>query len=339
MAGRDDHRRRHRRAARRCACSATCSAPACISVDHPRFLSASCRPRRPRPSILFDLVVGASSIYAGSWLEGAGAVLRRERGAALDQPIWPACPAAAGGVFVSGGTAGNLSRADRRPRTAGANAAGGALDRTRGLIVASSGAHSQRRRCGDGRWTPTCCRCPPTSSGRLRGDALRRDAWPGSPPTTASGSSPSWPPRGTTNAGVIDDIAGVADVAARAGHVDARRRRLRRRRPGRAERARPVRRHRARRQLHRRSAQVAVRPVRLLRAAVPRPAARRAPRTPSTPSTSTCCTPTTTDDDASGTPATSPITCRGGRGACRSGSAWRRMAPTRIATPSRPRCR
>src|SRR5688500_861974 len=47
--------------------------PACISVDHPRFLSFV--PAAPtEASILFDLVVGASSVYAGSWLEGAGAV-------------------------------------------------------------------------------------------------------------------------------------------------------------------------------------------------------------------------------------------------------------------------
>ena len=48
-------------------------APACISVDHPRFLSFV--PAAPTDaSILFDLVVGASSIYGGSWLEGGGAV-------------------------------------------------------------------------------------------------------------------------------------------------------------------------------------------------------------------------------------------------------------------------
>ena len=48
-------------------------APACISVDHPRFLSFV--PAAPtEAAILFDLVVGASSIYGGSWLEGGGAV-------------------------------------------------------------------------------------------------------------------------------------------------------------------------------------------------------------------------------------------------------------------------
>src|SRR4051794_15290243 len=47
--------------------------PANISIDHPRFLSFV--PAAPtEAAILFDLVVGASSIYAGSWLEGAGAV-------------------------------------------------------------------------------------------------------------------------------------------------------------------------------------------------------------------------------------------------------------------------
>ena len=48
-------------------------APATISTDHPRFLAFV--PAAPtEAAILFDLVVGASSVYAGSWLEGAGAV-------------------------------------------------------------------------------------------------------------------------------------------------------------------------------------------------------------------------------------------------------------------------
>ena len=48
-------------------------APACVSVDNPRYLSFI--PAAPtEAATLFDLVVGASSIYGGSWLEGAGAV-------------------------------------------------------------------------------------------------------------------------------------------------------------------------------------------------------------------------------------------------------------------------
>ena len=50
--------------------------PASISIDHPRFLSFV--PAAPtEAAILFDLVVGASSIYGGSWLEGGG-LLRKD---------------------------------------------------------------------------------------------------------------------------------------------------------------------------------------------------------------------------------------------------------------------
>ena len=45
--------------------------PACISQDHPRYLSFV--PSAPSEvSTLFDLAVGASNICASSWLEGAG---------------------------------------------------------------------------------------------------------------------------------------------------------------------------------------------------------------------------------------------------------------------------
>ena len=87
-------------------------APACISVDHPRFLSFV--PAAPtEASILFDLVVGASTIYAGSWLEGGGAVFAENEALRWIADL-AGLPAEAGGVFVSGGTAGNLSALDRR---------------------------------------------------------------------------------------------------------------------------------------------------------------------------------------------------------------------------------
>jgi glutamate/tyrosine decarboxylase-like PLP-dependent enzyme len=82
-------------------------APSTISTDHPGYLSFI--PSAPtEASKLFDLIVSASAIYGGSWMEGAGAVyaenqviewLARETG----------LPPAAGGVFVQGGTIGNLS--------------------------------------------------------------------------------------------------------------------------------------------------------------------------------------------------------------------------------------
>jgi len=48
-------------------------APACISTDHPRFLSFV-PAAATEAAVLFDLVVGASALYGGSWLEGSGAV-------------------------------------------------------------------------------------------------------------------------------------------------------------------------------------------------------------------------------------------------------------------------
>ena len=91
-------------------------------------------------AILFDLVVGASSIYAGSWLEGAGAI-HAEHEALRWIADLAGLPPTAGGVFVTGGTAGNLS-ALIAARSEWRHQADGAHDRTRGLMVASAGAHS-----------------------------------------------------------------------------------------------------------------------------------------------------------------------------------------------------
>ena len=100
-------------ASRRCASSVTCSRRRASRSTIP----ASCRSSRRRPtdaSILFDLVVGASSIYGGSWLEGAGAIFAENEALRWIADL-AGLPASAGGVFVSGGTAGNLERAAGGP--------------------------------------------------------------------------------------------------------------------------------------------------------------------------------------------------------------------------------
>ena len=79
---------------------------------------------------------------------------------------------------------------------------------------------------------------------------------------------------GTTNAGLVDDLAGVAGVCEAAGPLDARRRRVRRRRAARAECARTLRGHRTRRLVGDRPPQVAVRALRLRRAHLPRAGVR-----------------------------------------------------------------
>src|SRR5215203_7178793 len=81
--------------------------PATVAADHPRYLAFI--PHAPtETAVLFDLLVGASGIYAGSWLEAAGAVYAENE--ALH---WLAnlagFPPEAGGTFLPGGTLGNLS--------------------------------------------------------------------------------------------------------------------------------------------------------------------------------------------------------------------------------------
>ncbi|HIG59974.1 MAG TPA: aspartate aminotransferase family protein [Gammaproteobacteria bacterium] len=82
-------------------------APATVSADHPNFLSFI--PAAPTEAAsLFDLVVSASSIYGGSWKEGAGAIFAENQ---VLEFLARECglPDGAGGVFVQGGTLGNLS--------------------------------------------------------------------------------------------------------------------------------------------------------------------------------------------------------------------------------------
>ena len=193
-------------------------APACISVDHPRFLSFV--PAAPtEASILFDLVVGASSIYAGSWLEGAGAAFAENEALRWLADL-AGMPAEAGGVFVSGGTAGNLS-ALIAARWRWRHRAEGRFDRTRGLMLASSGAHSSIAAAGRA-MDADVVMVPADERGRMDGAALA---------ATVEGLGPVDRERlfaivttcGTTNAGVIDDLQGAADVAERLGvwfHVD-----------------------------------------------------------------------------------------------------------------------
>src|SRR5450432_811812 len=82
-------------------------APACVSENHPRALSFV--PTAPtEAATMFELVVGASSIYGASWLEGSGAVYAENQALRWIADL-AGLPAGAGGCFVSGGSAGNLS--------------------------------------------------------------------------------------------------------------------------------------------------------------------------------------------------------------------------------------
>ena len=193
-------------------------APACISVDQPTFLSFV--PGAPsEASVIFDMVISASGIYAGSWLEGAGVVF------AENQVLrWIAdlagFPENAGGAFVSGGTAGNLSSliAARHRWRAQSH---GRHDRTRGLVISSKGAHSSVRQAVLA-MDADVVQVPADERGRLTREALA---------TTVDSLSATDRDRlfaivatsGTTNLGVVDDLSAVAETAGRLGvwfHVD-----------------------------------------------------------------------------------------------------------------------
>ena len=192
-------------------------APACISVDHPKYLSFV--PAAPTEvSILFDLVVGASSIYAGSWLEGSGAVFAENEALAWIASL-AGLPCDAGGVFVPGGSAGNLSALvaarhhwrEQHPSVA----------YERGMIVASDGVHSSitsAARIMD----VDVVRVEPSEHGRLGRDHLVAavDALDSLDRARVFAVVAT---AGTTNHGIVDDLAGAADVAASNGwwlHVD-----------------------------------------------------------------------------------------------------------------------
>ena len=182
-------------------------APACVSIDHPRYLSFV--PAAPtEASILFDLVVGASSIYGGSWLEGAGAVFAENEALGWIASL-AGLPAGSGGVFVSGGSAGNLSalvaaRARWRERDPACAA-------QRGVIVASTGVHSSiaaaaRVMDADVVYVPADRRGRLTSAALDVTTAALDEA-------TAARVFALVATAGTTNAGVVDDLAAAARVA------------------------------------------------------------------------------------------------------------------------------
>jgi len=191
-------------------------APACISVDSPRFLAFV--PAAPtKESILFDLVVSASSIFAGTWLEGAGSTYAENQALRWLADL-AGMPDGAGGVFVSGGTAANLSGLVAA-RHAAAQARGGRPPRWR--VIASSETHSS---------VVTAARVmdvdvvtvPADDLGRLSGPQLL-SAIEDLPAEERESLFAVVANAGTTNVGAVDDLAGVAEVCERLGlwmHVD-----------------------------------------------------------------------------------------------------------------------
>lgn len=195
-------------------------APACISIDHPRYFAFI--PCAPTPaSTLFDLVVGASSIYGGSWMEGAGAVYAENEALAWLAGL-AGFPESAGGVFVQGGTLANVSALVAARHAAAEGRRGlGAPPAGRYGLLASTEAHSSISSAAAA-MDVEVIGVEPDESGRLTGAALAErltelERGGGAVPFAVVATA------GTTNLGIVDDLAGVGAVARQAGlwlHVD-----------------------------------------------------------------------------------------------------------------------
>jgi aromatic-L-amino-acid/L-tryptophan decarboxylase len=193
-------------------------APAVISADSPRFLGFI--PSAPtKAALLFDMLVSCASIQGISWLEAAGAVHAENQVLRLVADL-AGLPAQAGGAFVSGGSAGNLSALAVARETAKAKAAGrghadgaghasdAAYPGRRWRVAVSNDAHSSITNTL--RLLEMDALVVTTDDHRLTGDALRRAIEAdGDPHSVAAVVATS----GTTNAGIVDDLAGVAAVA------------------------------------------------------------------------------------------------------------------------------
>jgi glutamate/tyrosine decarboxylase-like PLP-dependent enzyme len=166
-----------------------------------------------RAALAFDAVVSSYNIFAGSWEAGAGAIFAENQALAwlVELLGWPKT---AGGCFVSGGTIGNLSA----------------------LVTARQFARNQLGRHPMGQWRLACTTqahssvqaaasvldaemvmVPENDQGQLTGDALQSTLIKSHDVFAVVASA------GTTNAGIVDDLAGVADVCERFGvwlHVD-----------------------------------------------------------------------------------------------------------------------
>ncbi len=180
-------------------------APAVISCDSPRFLAFI--PTAPtKASLLFDMVVSCSSLSGISWLEAAGAV-HAENQVLRFLARLAGLPQSAGGCFVSGGSAANLSALVVARDTARQRAGAGGPHRWQ--LAVSEQAHSSI--ASTARIIDVDLLVVPTrSDDHLTGDAVATAL-------SAEGQAESIcaivATGGTTNAGIVDDLAGVGAVA------------------------------------------------------------------------------------------------------------------------------
>jgi glutamate/tyrosine decarboxylase-like PLP-dependent enzyme len=192
-------------------------APAVISADSPRFLGFI--PAAPtKAALAFDMLVSCASIQGISWLEAAGAIEAENQVLRLIADR-AGLPESAGGCFVSGGSAANLSALVVARGVAKRKAAGGAMATARRLrTVISADAHSSITNTL--RILEMDALIVKTDDHRLTGAALQGAINSDGDPSSLAAVVAT---AGTTNAGIVDDLAGIAAVARDHGlwfHVD-----------------------------------------------------------------------------------------------------------------------
>ncbi|WP_100612255.1 pyridoxal phosphate-dependent decarboxylase family protein [Confluentibacter lentus] len=187
-----------------------------VSIDHPRHLAFV--PASPtRAAIMFDLVTSASSIHGAYWMEGAGGIFC-ENEAMKWMVSLTGLPKGAFGVFTSGGTAANLSaivtareywrRLDEKNKN------------EKGLIITSIGAHSSVKAMAkvidaDVLYVDTEDKMH-ASNLQIMIESLTSNQRKRLFSIVATA--------GTTNAGIIDDLKGIAEICKKEKlwfHVDA----------------------------------------------------------------------------------------------------------------------
>lgn len=179
-------------------------APNVISTDSSRFLGFI--PAAPtKASLVFDALLSSASLQGISWLEASGAVaaensvLRLIAGEA-------GLPTSAGGCFVSGGSAGNLSALAVARETAKRRA--GAGDRRRWRVVVGTEAHSSIM--STLRLLEMDALVVPTPDHRLTAAAVTATL---AGQTDLSDIAAVVGTAGTANAGIIDELAGLGSLA------------------------------------------------------------------------------------------------------------------------------
>ncbi len=190
-------------------------APAIISCDSPRYLAFI--PAAPTMAArLFDMIVSASSLEGTSWLMSAGVIAAENQALRLLADL-AGLPPEAGGVFVSGGSAGNLSALIVARDTAAHRRGRPVPGRPR--VAVSDQAHSSVAKALHVIGADALV--IPTAEHRLTEADLRAALASDPDPETVIAIAAT---AGTTNAGIIDDLAGVSRVARDLGlwlHVDA----------------------------------------------------------------------------------------------------------------------